>query len=102
MLWKYCASITFSSGGEIRDEMKLLEDEADFFGAVANHLVFGEFGEVGAIDDDAAGGERVEAAENVDERGLAGAGRAHQRDPFAGLDAKAEGSRPRGGRRIAW
>ncbi len=75
-------------GGEIRHEMELLKDEADFFGAIANELIFVEFGEIGAIDDDAAGGQRVETAENIDERGFAGAGRAHQRDPFAGADVE--------------
>ena len=73
-------------GGEIRHEVELLEDEADFFGAIANELIFGEFGEIGAVDDDAAGSQGVETAENVDECCFAGAGRAHQRDPFALVD----------------
>ena len=88
--------------GEIRDEMKLLEDEADFFGAIADHLVFAEFREIGAVDDHAAGSERVEAAENIDQRGFAGAGRAHERDPFAGVDVEAKANRRRAARRIAW
>ena len=41
-------------GGEIRDEMELLKYEADFFGAIADELIFGELGEIDAIDDDAA------------------------------------------------
>ncbi len=77
-------------GGEIWDEMKLLEDEADFFGAVADELRFGEFCEIGAIDDYSAGGKGVKAAEDVDEGGFAGAGRAHQGDPFAGFDGERE------------
>src|SRR5262249_52873816 len=69
-------------------EMELLEDEAHFFSAVADEIVFGESREVGAVDDDAAGSERVETAENVDERGLAGTGWAHEGDPFACVDGK--------------
>ncbi len=36
--------------------MELLEDEADFFGAIADHLALAEFRELDAINDDAAGG----------------------------------------------
>src|SRR5262249_44300284 len=75
---------------EIRDEMELLKDEADLLGAIADESIFVESGEVDAIDDDAAGGECVEAAENVDERRFAGAGRAHERDPFAGRDGEGD------------
>src|SRR5256885_16806309 len=70
--------------------MKLLKDETDFFRSIADQGVFVELGEIDSIDDDAAGGERIEAAENVDQRGFAGAGRAHQRDPFAGGDIEGD------------
>src|SRR5580704_15843148 len=75
-------------GGEIRYEMKLLEDEADLFGAEAGEAAFIEAGDVGTVDDGAAGCGRIEAAKNVDQRGLAGAGRTHDGDPFAGLDVE--------------
>jgi len=75
-------------GVQVRNQVKLLEHEADFFRAVADQRVFVELGKIDAVDDDAAGGEGVEAAKNVDERGFTGAGRAHQRDPFAGGDVE--------------
>ena len=76
--------------GEIRHEMKLLENEADFFGAVTDEFVFTEFRKVDAIDDHAAGGQRVQPAENIDERGFPGTGRAHERDPLAGVHAETD------------
>ncbi len=74
--------------GEIWDEMKLLEDEADFLGAKAREAGFVKPRDIDAIDERAAGGGRVEPAENIDQRGLARAGRAHDRDPFARIDAE--------------
>src|SRR4029077_710706 len=70
--------------------MKLLKDKADFFSAVTNQIAFVELREIDAIDDDAAGSQRVQAAKNIDQRGFAGAGRPHERDPFAGCDVKTE------------
>jgi hypothetical protein len=77
-------------GGEIRHEVELLEDEADFLGAEASEGGFVETGHVGAIDDGLAGAGSVEAAENVDEGGLAGAGGSHDGDPFAGIDGEGD------------
>src|SRR5580704_5730430 len=77
-------------GVQIWDKVKLLEDEADFFGAVANHLVLGGLREIDNIDDDAAGVQLVESAKNVDERGFSGAGGSHERHPFGGGDAETE------------
>ena len=68
--------------------MKLLEDESDFLGAEAREAGFVEARDVGAINDGPAGRGSIEAAENIDQRGLARAGRAHDGDPFAGLDAE--------------
>ncbi len=31
MLWKYCASMTFSTRSQVGDQVELLEDETDFF-----------------------------------------------------------------------
>ena len=70
--------------------MKLLKDEADFFGAVADELAVTEFCEIHAIDNDVAGSEGVESTENIDEGGFAGARGAHKRDPFAGGDREAD------------
>src|SRR5260370_12354454 len=77
-------------GREIRHEMKLLENEADFFGAVTHQFAFAEFRKVHAVDDHVTGSQRIQAAENVDERGLPRAGRPHKRDPFAEDDSETD------------
>ena len=68
--------------------MKLLEDEADFFGAVTDKIGFTEARDVFAVYGDAAGRGGVEAAENINECGFARAYFAGQQDePLAALDA---------------
>src|SRR5579859_1686962 len=75
---------------EIGDEVKLLEDEADFFGAIANQFAFAEPREIDSIYHDTARIERIEPAKNIDESGFARAGWTHQRNPFRGLNMEAE------------
>src|ERR1700690_2075632 len=58
---------------EIRDEMKLLEHEADFFSAETREARFIEASDVGAVHDGLACGGRIEATENINKSGLAGA-----------------------------
>src|SRR5580658_2861919 len=41
--------------GEIRDEMELLKDEADFFGAEAREASFIQARDIGSVDDGYAG-----------------------------------------------
>ena len=74
--------------GEIGNEMELLKDEADFFGAEARKAGFIEARDVGAVDDGYARRRRIEPAENIDQRRLAGARRAHDGDPFAFFDVE--------------
>src|ERR1700690_72566 len=54
---------------EIRDEMKLLEDEAHFCGADTREACFSEAGHVGAVHDGVACGGRIEATENINKSG---------------------------------
>ena len=68
--------------------MELLEDEADLVGAEAVELGGGHGGDVDVVDLERAGGGAVEAAEQVDEGGLAGAGGAGDGDPLAGDDGE--------------
>src|ERR1700680_4666545 len=68
--------------------MKLLENEADFVGAVASEFAFTERADIDAIDNGAAGGGPVKATQNVDQSGFARAGGAHDGDPFASGDLK--------------
>src|ERR1700756_3054416 len=70
--------------------MKLLEDEAYFFGAIAYKPGFVEACNLLAIDDDAAGGGSVEPAENVDQRSFARTRRAHESDPLSGLNVEGD------------
>src|SRR3989441_3573549 len=75
---------------EIRHEMKLLENEADFFGAVTHQFAFAEFRKVHAVHDHVTGSQCIQAAENVEERGLPRAGRPHERDPFAKVHSETD------------
>src|ERR1700722_16218572 len=52
--------------GEIRNEMKLLEDESDFFSAKPGEAGLIEAGHVGSVHNSLTGGGRVETAENID------------------------------------
>src|SRR5205823_2685575 len=61
-------------GGEGRDEVEGLEDEADVLAADLCELGLGEPGQVGAVEDDFTCGGPVEAAEHLEEGGLAAAG----------------------------
>jgi len=78
------------NGGEIRDEVKLLKDKADFLSAKTREALFVETAHVDTVDDGASVRGRVEAAENIDERSLTGTGRAHDGGPFAGFDAEGD------------
>lgn len=64
-------------GGERRNEVVALEDEADLAPAHESHPVFGEAGDIFAIEDDCARGGRIEAGEQTEEGALAAAGGAH-------------------------
>lgn len=59
-------------GGEIRDEVKLLEDEADLVGAEAVELGGRHLGYVHVVDLQLARSWAVEAADEIDESALAG------------------------------
>src|SRR5260221_365162 len=62
----------------------------DLFRSVANQLALAEFREVNTIDNHTPRSQCIQAPENIDERGFAGAGRAHQCDPFAGCNAETQ------------
>ncbi len=75
---------------EVRHEMKLLEHKTHFFGAIPDDFAFAELRKIDAIDDDAPGSQRIQAAENIDEGSFPRAGRSHERDPLAGGDAETQ------------
>jgi hypothetical protein len=59
--------------GEVGDEVELLKDKSDFVGAEAVELLRRHGAEIFAGDADGAAGRAVEAAEEIDQRGFAGA-----------------------------
>ena len=77
-------------GGEGGEKVEALEDEADLGAAHFGALGVGEFGEVGAVDEDRAGGGVGEAAEDVEEGGFSGAGGADDGDELAGGDGEVD------------
>ena len=66
-------------GGEHRQQVEALEDEADLVAAQHGQLIVVHGGDVGTVEHDMTARGRVESGERVHERGLAGAGRAHDR-----------------------
>src|SRR5438105_11796397 len=70
-------------GVQVRYQMKLLKNEADFLRTVTDQCVFTELGKIDAVDQNTPRSKRVEAAKNIDQRGFARAGGPHQGDPFA-------------------
>ena len=63
----------------------ILEDEADLLVAERRQVFFGESIGIGAIQRDGSRGWRLEAAGNVEQRALAGAGRPHDGRRIAAL-----------------
>ena len=71
-------------------QVEALEDEADLGVADDGALVAAELRDVGAVEDVRAGGRAVEAADDVHQRRLAGAGRSHDGHELAGVDAQVD------------
>ena len=74
--------------GGAGQQVEGLEDEADFLVADAGELVVVEFADQLAVEPVLALGRRVEAADQVHQRRLAGAGRSHDGDVLVVLDAQ--------------
>ena len=73
---------------EHREQVEELEDEADVLAPQQRQVVVAELGDVLAADRHAARGRAVEPGEDVHQRRLAGARRAHDRGQLAGGDAE--------------
>jgi hypothetical protein len=58
------------------DEVILLENQPDRLGAEAHQIGATELGDVGRGDAHGAGGRLIEAAQDIQQRGFAGTGRA--------------------------
>ncbi len=77
-------------GGQDRNEVVRLEDESDVARAERGQLRARESRQVDAGHDDPPVGRRVDAADQVQDRRLAGAGRTHEGEEFARLDLQIE------------
>src|ERR1700674_137000 len=75
-------------GGEIRNHVKVWEDEADGFGTDTVEVRGAEVGDVLSVKPDFAAGGAVEASDEIDHGALAGTGGAHHRDPLTGRDGE--------------
>jgi hypothetical protein len=73
-----------------RQEVEELEDEADLVPPDRRQPVVSQAREARAIHDDLAGGRAIERANEVEERGLPGAGGPHDRDHLAALDVQVD------------
>ncbi len=83
------------AGAEGREKIEFLKDESDLALAQTGALAVGERGEIDAIDGDASGIGAGESAEQVEERGLAAAGRADDSNELSSLHG--EGNTAQGG-----
>src|SRR5215217_6958736 len=77
-------------GVEGRQQVEVLEDEAEAVGTQGGQAAFGGAGEVQASDLDDAGGGAQHGAEHQQQGGLAAAGRAHDQDHLAGVDVQVD------------
>ena len=68
---------------QVRDHVKLLEDDADLVTAQERQLVVGDFRDVDAVQKHRAARRVIHAADDIHERRLARAGRPHDGEPIA-------------------
>ena len=76
--------------GQRRDQIELLEDEAERAQAELRELVVGQRREVAALEEHVAGARPVERAEQLQERRLAASARSLERDELAGFDLEVD------------
>ena len=81
-------------GGERRQQVEELEDETDPPPAPKGEVVVRHRGEGGALEQHVAGGGPVQARHDVQQRRLAGAGRASDDEEVTGIDG--QGDAPEG------
>src|SRR5262245_46538011 len=74
--------------GEMREQMELLKNDADFLAPKAHPAALAHRRDLGAIHPQAAGGRLIERSEQVEQRALPRPRGPHYREPFAGLDAQ--------------
>src|SRR5258707_1312862 len=75
-------------GAGAREQVEALEDEADLLAAQPRALIAREAADVAAVEEIGAARRPIEAADQVHEGALAGAGRAHHRHELALADGE--------------
>src|SRR6478609_92853 len=76
--------------GQRRNQVELLEDEAERVEAKLGQVAVAEGAEVAPFEQDAAGARTVERAEQLQQRRLAGSTGALERDELARLDLQVD------------
>jgi len=76
--------------GERRQQVEVLEDEAEAAGAQARQAPLGGAGDVQAADLDDTGGRPQHRPQHQQQGGLAAAGRAHEQHHLAGVDVQVD------------
>jgi hypothetical protein len=77
--------------GERRQQVEELEDEADLVPPHSGQVIVGQVGEAFPVDADLTGGWPIESADEIQECGLAGAGRPDDGDHLAARDREGDG-----------
>src|SRR5438876_7922046 len=75
---------------EVRNQMKLLEDEADLLRAYASQLIRAEARDVLPIQPDLTCTGRIETANQIHESGFSRPRRSHDRDPLSRFNPQSE------------
>jgi hypothetical protein len=86
--------------GALREEVVRLKNETEAAVAKFGEGLFVEGGEIGVVDEDAAGGGPVEGADDVEEGALAGAGRSDDGGGLSLLDFEVDVAQDGDGRRV--
>jgi hypothetical protein len=85
MLWKELRQHHVLHCVQMRHQMELLENEPDSLTAEARQFPLPKLRCIGTVDAYRAARRLIQTAEQVQQRGFAGTGRPHDRDPFAAL-----------------
>jgi hypothetical protein len=74
------------SRGGARQQIKILEDEADLAIPDIGKLVSVQSGNIGAVQNIMTRSRSIQATQDIHQRGLSGTARSHERNEFAALD----------------
>ena len=81
-----CGRLDIGESGELTEQIVTLKDESEMLAPQLRERVGVEPRRVASRHAVGSGAQTIETAQNIEQRRLAGAGSAHQRDHFAGVD----------------